>query len=113
MKKIEAIIQPDALNKVKEELFEAKIFKMTVHKVRGCGQQQGYNESYRGKVYKVNLLEKIKIEVVVNDEYAQSCVDAIVAGARTGSIGDGKIFVTNLEQCIRIRTGEEGPEAVG
>ncbi len=113
MKKIEAIIQPDALSRVKEELFEAKIFKMTVHKVRGCGQQQGYNESYRGKVYKVNLLEKIKIEVVVNDEYAQSCVDAIVAGARTGSIGDGKIFVTNLEQCIRIRTGEEGPEAVG
>ena len=113
MKKIEAVIQPEALESVKEALFEAEVHKMTVHRVRGCGQQRGYTESYRGKVYKVNLLEKIKIEIAVNDEYVQPCLDAIVKDARSGNIGDGKIFVSELQQCIRIGTGEEGHEAIG
>ena len=113
MKKIEAIIQPDALDKVKEALFAANIHKMTVHRVRGCGQQRGYCESYRGKVYRVNLLEKIKLEIAVNDEYVDRCIDAIVKAARTGCIGDGKIFVTELYRCVRIRTGEKGGEAIG
>lgn len=113
MKKIEAVIQPEALESVKEALFEAGVHKMTVHRVRGCGQQRGYTESYRGKVYRVNLLEKIKIDIAVNDEYAQPCIDAIVKGARSGNIGDGKIFVSELQQCVRIRTGEEGHEAIG
>lgn len=113
MKKIEAVIQPEALESVKEALFDADIHKMTVHRVRGCGQQQGYSESYRGKVYQVNLLEKVKLEIAVNHEFVQPCIDAIVKGARSGNIGDGKIFVTNLEQCVRIRTGEEGIDAIG
>jgi len=113
MKKIEAIIQPDALERVKEALYDAQIFKMTVHKVRGCGQQRGYTESYRGKVMKVNLLEKIKLEIAVNDEFVEPCIQAIIKGARTGNIGDGKIFVTELERCIRIRTGETDREAIG
>lgn len=113
MKKIEAVIQPDALASVKEALFDAEIHKMTVHKVRGCGQQRGYTESYRGKVYKVNLLEKIKIEIAVNDEFVEPCIAAIIKGARSGNIGDGKIFVTELQRCVRIRTGETGSEAIG
>ena len=113
MKKIEAIIQPEALESVKQALFDAQIYKMTVHRVRGCGQQRGYSESYRGKIYKVNLLEKIKLEIAVNDELVDPCIDAIIKGARTGNIGDGKIFVTELERCIRIRTGETGGIAIG
>jgi len=113
MKKIEAIIQPDALVSVKEALFDADIHKMTVHRVKGCGQQKGYQESYRGKIYHVNLHEKVKIEIAVNDGFVQAAIDAIIKGARTGTIGDGKIFVTSLEQCVRIRTGEEGQEAIG
>jgi nitrogen regulatory protein P-II 1 len=113
MKKIEAVIQPEALDSVKEALFEANIHKMTVHKVRGCGQQRGYKESYRGKIYQVNLLEKVKIEIALNDAFVKPAIDAIVKGARSGNIGDGKIFVSPLEQCIRIRTGEEGNEAIG
>lgn len=113
MKKIEAIIQPEALESVKEALFDAKIHKMTVHRVRGCGQQRGYTESYRGKIYRINLLEKVKLEIAVNQEFVQPAIDAIIKGARSGNIGDGKIFVTNLEQCVRIRTGEEGSDAVG
>ena len=113
MKKIEAIIQPEALESVKQALFDAQIYKMTVHRVRGCGQQRGYSESYRGKIYKVNLLEKIKLEIAVNDEFVDPCIDAIIKGARTGNIGDGKIFVTELERCIRIRTGETGGIAIG
>jgi len=113
MKKIEAIIQPEALDCVKEKLYEAEIYKMTVHKVRGCGQQKGYSESYRGKIYRVNLLEKVKIEIAVNDNFVQPCIDAIISGARTGNIGDGKIFVSDIERCIRIRTGEEGSDAIG
>jgi len=113
MKKIEAIIQPEALDNVKEMLYEVEIYKMTVHKVRGCGQQKGYSESYRGKIYRVNLLEKVKLEIAVNDEFVDPCVNAIIKGARTGNIGDGKIFISDIERCIRIRTGEEGSDAIG
>lgn len=113
MKKIEAIIQPEALESVKEALFNADIHKMTVHRVRGCGQQRGYVESYRGKIYQVNLLEKVKVEIALNDEYVKPAIDAIMKAAHSGNIGDGKIFVTNLEQCLRIRTGEEGEDAIG
>lgn len=113
MKKIEAIIQPEALEDVKEALFDAQIHKMTVSKVRGCGQQKGYTEHYRGKVINVKLLDKIKIEIAVNTEFEQKAIDAIVKGARTGNIGDGKILVSDLTRCVRIRTGEEGDEAIG
>ena len=113
MKKIEAIIQPEKLDEVKEELFKADIHKMTVSRVKGCGQQKGYTETYRGQIYKVNLLPKIKIEIVVNDEYVKPTVEAIIKGARTGNIGDGKIFISDLSECIRIRTGESGEAAVG
>jgi nitrogen regulatory protein P-II 2 len=113
MKKIEAIIQPDRLDAVKEELFKADVHKMTVSRVKGCGQQRGYTETYRGKIFKVNLLPKIKLEIAVNTEFVQITVDAIIKGARTGTIGDGKIFITDLSECIRIRTGEKGKEAIG
>jgi len=113
MKKVEAIIQPEALEAVKDALYEAQIHKMTVSKVRGCGQQKGYTEHYRGKVIDVKLLDKIKVEIAVTNEFEQVAVDAIIKGARSGNIGDGKIFVTDLPRCVRIRTGEEGDEAVG
>ncbi len=113
MKKIEAIIQPEALDAVKEALFAADIHKMTVSKVRGCGQQKGYTEHYRGKVIRVKLLDKVKVEIAVNAEFEQKAVDAIISGARTGNIGDGKIFVTDLPRCVRIRTSEEGHDAIG
>ena len=113
MKKIEAIIQPEKLDEVKEALFKAQVTKMTVSRVKGCGQQKGYTESYRGKIYKVNLLPKVRIEIAVNDEFVEPTIKAIIKGARTGSIGDGKIFVTDLPECIRIRTGERGSAAIG
>lgn len=113
MKLITAYIQPERLNIVKQSLYERKIFKMSVTNVLGCGQQKGYNQRFRGVVTEVNLLKKICLKIAVNDEFVQPCIDAIIEGARTGSIGDGKIFVTALEQCVRIRTGETGPEAIG
>lgn len=113
MKLIVAYIQPDKLNAVKQSLYGKKIFKMSVTNALGCGQQKGYHESYRGSDIEVNLLKKIRIELAVNDDYVKSTVDGIVAGARTGKIGDGKIFVLDMADCIRIRTGEEGCEAVG
>ncbi len=113
MKKVEAIIQPEKLKAVKEELFKADIHRMTVSRVKGCGQQRGYTESYRGAIFKVNLLPKIKLEVAVNEKFVDATVEAIIKGARTGEIGDGKIFVSDLSDCIRIRTGERGGEAIG
>ena len=86
---------------------------MSVTNALGCGQQMGYHESYRGVDIEVNLLKKVRIEIGVNDEFVKPTVDAIVAGARTGSIGDGKIFVTPMEECIRIRSGETGSDAIG
>lgn len=113
MKMIVAIIQPNKLPDVKQALFNAEIRKMTVTNVIGCGQQAGYTESYRGSVIEVNLLKKVRLEIAVNDDYVKPTVDAIINGARTGNIGDGKIFIFDLPQTIRIRTGEEGSEAIG
>jgi len=113
MKKIEAFIQPEQFENVKKELCAANVYKMTVSHVKGCGQQKGYTESFRGQVVDINLLPKTKIEIAVNEEFVQPTLDAIIRGARTGNIGDGKIFVLDLPQCIRVRTGETGPEAIG
>jgi nitrogen regulatory protein P-II 1 len=113
MKLITAIIQPDKLTAVQDALLEAKVTKMTVSSVQGCGQQAGYEESYRGALVTVNLLKKTQIVIAVNDDYVEPTVAAIIKGARTGKIGDGKIFIRNLEECIRIRTGETGSEAIG
>lgn len=113
MKLIIAVIQPDKLTDVKQALFEAKVFKMTALNVIGCGQQMGYTESYRGAPTEVNLLKKVELQVAVNEAFVQPTVDAIIRGARTGSIGDGKIFILDLPECIRIRTGERGAEAIG
>lgn len=107
MKLIIAIIQPTKLPDVKKALLEANIRKMTVTNVIGCGQQGGYTESYRGSLIEVNLLKKIRIEIAVNESLVKPATDAIVKGARSGNIGDGKIFILDLPRCIRIRTGEE------
>jgi nitrogen regulatory protein P-II 1 len=112
MKKIEAIIKPFKLDDVKEALTEAGIFGMTVTEVRGFGRQKGQKEAYRGAEYVVEFLPKTKIEVVVADNMVDRVVETIVRTAKTGSIGDGKIFVTNLEGVVRIRTGESGEGAL-
>lgn len=113
MKLITAMIQPHKLPDVKKALFEADVHKMTITNVLGCGQQRGFSETYRGVIHEVNLLKKVQIEIAVNEKFVDSTIKAIVKGAKSGQIGDGKIFVTDLEKCIRIRTGEEGAEAVG
>ena len=113
MKLIIAMIQPHKLPDVKKALYAAKVYKMTVTNTLGCGQQKGYTETYRGVIHKINLLKKVRLEIAVNEEYVQPTVDAIIRGARNGKIGDGKIFVINLAECIRIRTGEKGGNAIG
>jgi nitrogen regulatory protein P-II 2 len=113
MKLIVAYIQPEKLNSVKQALYEREIFKMSVTNALGCGQQKGYHEQYRGADIEVNLLKKVRIEIAVNDAFVDPCLEAICKGARTGRIGDGKIFVTDLAECIRIRTGERGKMAIG
>ena len=113
MKLIVAYVQPHKLNDVKEELYKSEVYKMSVTNSLGCGQQKGYTESYRGVDIEVNLLKKTRIEIAVNDDFVQTTIDAIVRGARTGEIGDGKIFVMALEDCIRIRSGEKGKDAIG
>lgn len=113
MKLIIAYIQPEKLNDVKNSLAKAQVAKMSVTNALGCGQQMGYHESYRGVGIDVNLLKKVRMEIGVNDEFVQSTIDAIIAGAKTGKIGDGKIFVIDLGDCIRIRTGERGNAAIG
>ncbi|MEA2019185.1 MAG: P-II family nitrogen regulator [Campylobacterota bacterium] len=112
MKKIEAVIKPFKLEDVKDALAEAGITGMTVTDVKGYGRQQGHSELYRGAEYVVDFLAKTKIELVLNDEEVENCVKLIVESAKTGKIGDGKIFVTPIEDVIRIRTGETGTEAV-
>jgi len=113
MKLIIAYIQPEKLNDVKQALYKADVAKMSVTNALGCGQQMGYHESYRGVDIEVNLLKKVRLEIAVNDDFVKPTVDAIVAGARTGTIGDGKIFILDLPECIRIRTGETGAVAIG
>lgn len=112
MKKIEAIIKPFKLEEVKEALIEAGISGITVYDVKGHGRQQGHCELYRGAEYVVDFLAKTKIEIITNDEDAPECVKIISQTAKTGKIGDGKIFVLPVEDVIRIRTGERGSEAV-
>ncbi|MDO4575979.1 MAG: P-II family nitrogen regulator [Planctomycetia bacterium] len=113
MKLIIAYIQPEMLNDVKQALLKEDIAKMSVMNALGCGHQMGYTESYRGVVTQVNLLKKVRLEIAVNDEYLPKALDAIITTARSGNIGDGKIFVMDLAQCIRIRTGETGQDAIG
>ncbi len=112
MKKIEAIIKPFKLDEVKEALQEAGIQGITVTEARGFGRQKGHTELYRGAEYVVDFLPKVKIEVVVADETAPAVIEAIRNAALTGRIGDGKIFVSQIEEAIRIRTGETGPDAI-
>ena len=112
MFKIEAILQPSKLDAVKDALLEAGIEAMTILEARGHGRQKGHTEFYRGREYTVDLLPKIKIELVVSDVLKDKAVDAILGAARTGRIGDGKIFVLNVEEAIRIRTGETGADAI-
>jgi nitrogen regulatory protein P-II 1 len=113
MKLVIAYIQPHALNDVKQELYRAEVFKISVTNAMGCGQQKGYTEHYRGVDMEVNLLKKVRLEIAVNDNFVQPTVDAIIRGARSGEIGDGKIFILPIEETIRIRTGETGPAAIG
>ncbi|HEY3301595.1 MAG TPA: P-II family nitrogen regulator [Methylophilaceae bacterium] len=112
MKKIEAIVKPFKLDEVREALSEIGVNGLTVTEVKGFGRQKGHTELYRGAEYVVDFLPKIKIELVVAEDMVESAMDAIVKSARTGKIGDGKIFVTSVEQVIRIRTGETGEAAI-
>lgn len=112
MKKIEAVIKPFKLDEVREALSEVGVSGLTVTEVKGFGRQKGHTELYRGAEYVVDFLPKVKIEIVVTDAAVEGAIDAIVKAARTGKIGDGKIFVSNVEQVVRIRTGETGESAV-
>jgi nitrogen regulatory protein PII len=112
MKMVEAIVKPFKLDEVKEALTKAGIQGMTVEEVKGFGRQKGHTELYRGAEYSVDFLPKVKIQILVTDDKAAKVVEVITDSARTGKIGDGKIFVTNVEDVIRIRTGEKGPDAI-
>ena len=112
MKKIEAIIKPFKLDEVKEALQDVGVQGLSVIEVKGFGRQKGHTELYRGAEYVVDFLPKVKLEVVVADDQAERVVEAIAAAAQTGRIGDGKIFVSNIEEVVRIRTGETGPDAI-
>lgn len=113
MKLIIAMIQPYKLPDVKQALYDAQVYKMTVTNVLGCGEQLGYTETYRGLREEINLLKKIRLEIAVNEDFVEPTIKAIIKGAKTGNIGDGKIFVVDLPECIRIRTGERGSKAIG
>ena len=113
MKLIISIIQPHKLEDVLQELDKKEIYLKTVSNVLGCGRQKGRTEVYRGRKETGNLLKKIRLEIAVNDKYVEPTVSAIMKGAKTGNIGDGKIFIVDLAECIRIRTGERGGEAIG
>lgn len=113
MKLVIAVIQPHKLEDVLQELDKAEIHLKTVSNVLGCGRQKGRTEVYRGRKETGNLLKKVRLEIAVNEEFVQSAISAIMKGSRTGKIGDGKIFVIDLAECVRIRTGEKGKEAIG
>ena len=113
MRLIIAYIQPHKLEDVKKALAEAQVAKMSVTNSLGCGAQMGFEESYRGIKFEVNLLKKIRLEIAVNEDFLDKTVETIISAARTGEIGDGKIFVMELTDCIRIRTGDHGKEAIG
>jgi len=113
MKLIITYIKPHKQEDVKKALAAADVGKMSVTNSLGCGAQKGYHESYRGVQFDVNLLKKVRLEIAVNEDFVQKTLDAIISSARTGEIGDGKIFILDLVECIRIRTGEKGSEAIG
>ena len=113
MKLIIAYIQPHKLEDVKKALAEANVGKMSVTNSLGCGAQMGYEESYRGIKFEVNLMKKIRLEIAVSESFLDKTVNTIIQSARTGEIGDGKIFVLDMADCIRIRTGEHGRDAIG
>ena len=113
MKLIVAIIQPHRLEDVLHELDKAEIHLKTVSNVLGCGRQKGRTEVYRGRKETGGLLKKIRLEIAVNEDYVQQTISAIIKGAKTGTIGDGKIFVMDISECVRIRTGEKGSLAIG
>ncbi len=113
MKLITAIIQPHRLEEVKKALYEADVNLITVSEVLGHGRQKGVDEFYRGSKETGNLLRKIRLDIAVNENFVEPTIKAIIKGARTGKIGDGKIFVVDLPRCIRIRTGDEGSQAIG
>jgi nitrogen regulatory protein PII len=112
MKMVEAIVKPFKLDEVKEALTKAGVQGMTVEEVKGFGRQKGHTELYRGAEYSVDFLPKVKIQILVTDDKAAKVVEVITENARTGKIGDGKIFVTNVEDVVRIRTGEKGADAI-
>ena len=112
MKKIEAIIRPFKLDEVKEALVEEGIRGLTISEIRGYGRQKGHTETYRGSEYRIEFVPKIKIEVVVEDSKVEKVIDAILKTAKTGQVGDGKIFIYNVEDVVRIRTGESGKDAL-
>ena len=113
MKLIIAYIQPHKLDDVKKALAQSEVGKMSVTNSLGCGEQMGYEESYRGIKFEVNLLKKVRLEIGVNEDFVDKTVEAIIEGSRSGQIGDGKIFIVDLIDCIRIRTGEHGGKAIG
>jgi nitrogen regulatory protein P-II 2 len=112
MKYVIAMIQPEKLPDVKQALFDEEIYSMTVSNALGCGNQMGHTETYRGVMLEVNLLKKVRLEIAVNDDFVERTIEAIIKGSRSGDIGDGKIFVLELPQCIRIRTLERGTKAI-
>jgi len=113
MRLVVAYIRPDRLTAVKQALFEREIFKISVTNAIGCGQQRGYHEHYRGADIEVDLLKKVRIEIGVNEEFLQATIEALIEGGQTGELGDGIIFVTELFECVNIRTGERGSKAIG
>lgn len=113
MKLVIAYIQPHKLQDVKKALYLAEVYKMSATNALGCGEQLGYEESYRGIKFEVNLLKKVRLEIAVNEGFVEKTINAIIEGAKTGQIGDGKIFVLDLPECIRIRTGDKGSKAIG
>jgi len=113
MKLVIAYIQPHKLQDVKKALYKVEVYKMSVTNALGCGEQKGYHESYRGVYFEVNLLKKVRLEIAVNEDFVEETINAIIEGAKTGQIGDGKIFVLDLSECIRIRTDERGQKTIG
>lgn len=113
MKLVIAYIQPHKLKDVKKALYNAEVYKMSVTNALGCGEQLGYEENYRGIKFEVNLLKKVRIEIAITEPFVDKTIEAIIEGSRTGEIGDGKIIIMDVVDCIRIRTGERGNVAIG
>lgn len=110
--RVEAVVRPTKLDDVRQALGDAGIHGMSVTEIRGCGRQRGFTERYRGSEYTINLLHKVRVEVVVDDDQVERAIEVIADAARTGEVGDGKIFISPVLDCMRIRTGERGPDAL-